>query len=490
MVMDKTAKELLQMDEGKQLDFKRDLSGKSGIIKTIVAFANTAGGKILIGVKDKTKEIVGIEDPLAEEEKLANIIADTISPMIVPSVEYANVDNKTLIVVTVYPASQKAHFVKSAEPYEGTYVRIGSTNRQADRPLVAELNRQMMGQDFDEEVCYGSTIDDLDINYITEKFSEKLDRKPVDDKFLKTLKLVKPEQGKLVPTNAGMILFGKERTRFIPALWVQCARFKGKTKVDFIDNIDIDVPPLEAIVEIEKYIEKNALRGFSIVGLKRVDVWNVPKIALREILTNAFVHADYTSSGVNFKFAIYDDRMEFEVPGYLLPGTTVEEVLHGGLSKIRNHNIARVFNELGLIEKWGSGMTRIAEDLASFGLPPLEIREVAGRTIMTVYCDITKPRTVGDTNSDKSDLKEAQFGQKPLNSDRIDAKMSELSKNVRIAVPEVLEHLEYYPSIDSDRMAEIAGKTVRTAQRMLGELVAVGILKESGSTRNRVYLLK
>ncbi len=96
--------QLITMPEGKTLEFKRDISSPKNIIKTLVAFANTAGGLLLIGVEDGTKGIIGVQDPLDEEERLCSIIADHIAPRLVPDVELMTVEGKTLLGVEVYPS--------------------------------------------------------------------------------------------------------------------------------------------------------------------------------------------------------------------------------------------------------------------------------------------------------------------------------------------------------------------------------------------------
>ena len=123
---------LLGGPEGKTVEFKRNLSSPKPLLKTLVAFANTAGGRLVIGVGDR-REIVGVEDPLAEEERLCNLIADSISPKLVPNVELTTVEGKTLFIVEVFLSGTRPHFL-CAEGFEsGVYVRLGSTNRQADR---------------------------------------------------------------------------------------------------------------------------------------------------------------------------------------------------------------------------------------------------------------------------------------------------------------------------------------------------------------------
>ncbi|MFN7471918.1 MAG: helix-turn-helix domain-containing protein, partial [Roseiflexaceae bacterium] len=122
---------LLRYNEGKTFEFKRDVSSPSKIINTIVAFANTAGGTILVGI-DESREICGIDDPLSTEERLANLITDSIEPLIIPNIHVLNVRDRAVIAIEIALSSLRPHYLKKTGMQQGTYVRVGSTNRKAD----------------------------------------------------------------------------------------------------------------------------------------------------------------------------------------------------------------------------------------------------------------------------------------------------------------------------------------------------------------------
>ncbi len=130
----------LARNEGKTLEFKENCRPLHAIVRTVVAFANTAGGSIVIGVKDKTRDVVGIPEPLAEEERLANAFADSVSPLLIPDIQIHAWRNRQLIVVVV-PHSVGPYYVRSEGPNSGVYVRLGSTNRSAGPELIAEIRR-------------------------------------------------------------------------------------------------------------------------------------------------------------------------------------------------------------------------------------------------------------------------------------------------------------------------------------------------------------
>ncbi|NOQ52503.1 MAG: AAA family ATPase, partial [Desulfuromonadaceae bacterium] len=370
-----TIEELLQRDEGKTLEFKRDLSSPQSLLKALVAFANTAGGKVIVGVDDKTRLPTGIDNPLDEEERLCNLIADSISPRLVPNIEMTTVAGKTLLVVEVFLSGSRPHFLKAEGPENGVYVRLGSTNRQADRELIAELRRTAEGVAFDELPLPDLSADDLDLTAIKALFHDKRD---LGENDLFTLRLLTKEQGRLVPTKGAMLLFGKERERYFPDAWVQCGRFVGKDKAEIFDHIELYDHLPQAVDSIMLFLKKHAMRSADFSEVRRKDVWSIPLGILREAVINALVHADYSQRGAPIRIAFFDDRIEIENPGILLPGMTIDD-MRQGVSKIRNHVIARMFRELNLIEQWGSGVRRIFREAEEQGLPTPEILEVGMR---------------------------------------------------------------------------------------------------------------
>lgn len=140
--MNQPIEQQLLLLEGKRLEFKLDLSSPKPIMKSLCAFANTAGGRLIIGVTD-TREILGVDSPLDDEERLCSLITDSISPRLVPNIELITVDSKTLLIVDVYLSNSRPHWLNALGADQGVYVRLGSTNRQADRELVSELLRSV-----------------------------------------------------------------------------------------------------------------------------------------------------------------------------------------------------------------------------------------------------------------------------------------------------------------------------------------------------------
>ncbi len=384
--------EMLTRPEGKTLEFKQDLSSPKNILKTLTAFANTAGGVLLIGIEDGSKAVLGVEHPLDEEERLCNLIADSIEPRLAPSVELVNWKKRTLLAVEVYPSAQRPHWLKSLGIANGVLVRVGSTNRQADGPLTAELTRSARNLSYDEEPMPDINPEALDFRVASGLFDGL---REWDETTPETLRLTTRHQGQPVPTVGGILLFGTVRERYFEDAWIQCGRFSGTDKAKIMDQLDIkDHLPL-ALNDAFDFVKKHSSRAAEFVELRRKDVWNVPLEAVREALTNAIVHADYSQTGAPIRIAIFDDRIEIENPGLLAGGLTIADV-RDGVSKLRNRVIGRIFKELNLIEQWGSGFQRMAASCRAVDLPEPKMEEVAFRFRVTFSLQRMAARTQGD----------------------------------------------------------------------------------------------
>src|SRR6185312_2766019 len=315
------------------------------------------------------------------EERLANLISDSIAPRLVPDIELLNHAGKDLLRVQVFPSGLRPHYLKVEGIDRGVYVRLGSSSRQAGPELVAELQRSAAGVVFDELAMPALTIDDLDLDAARRWFGE---HHVLDEKALLTLRLLVREQGRLVPTKGAVLLFGKQRELHFPDAWVQCGRFAGTDKTHIIDHRDIHAALPDCVEQVLDFLKKHAMRGADFSEVRRRDVWSIPLLMLREAVINALVHADYSQVGVPMRVAFFDDRIEVESPGILVPGLTVND-MKLGVSSLRNRVVARVFRELNLIEQWGSGVRRIFSEAQALGLPEPAIVEVGMRLRLTVY---------------------------------------------------------------------------------------------------------
>jgi predicted HTH transcriptional regulator len=162
----------LRRPEGKTLEFKRDLSSPRSVLCTLVAFANSAGGRIVIGVEDGNKNVVGVENPLELERRIANLIADSIQPSLLPEIELVPWRRLHVLVLQVHPSALRPHHLKAEGVERGTYVRLGSTNRRADAALIAELRRRIDLESYDEQPLPAIDSEVIDFVATSECFSE------------------------------------------------------------------------------------------------------------------------------------------------------------------------------------------------------------------------------------------------------------------------------------------------------------------------------
>ena len=383
-------RDFIGREEGKTLEYKRDLSSPKGVIQTLVAFANTAGGHILIGIEDKTKHVVGIKDPLLVEERLNNLIADQIEPPLVPTIEIGAFRNQQVLIIEVYLSSLRPHYLKAKTKHKGTYVRLGSSNRLADVQLVEELERSAQNRSFDEMPLPHLNSEAVNFRVASELFSPK---RVLAKRDLETLGAVLSDQGKVCPSVGGFLLFSADPTIEFPDAWIQCGRFDGTDKNQILDQQDIRCGLIQALFEAETFIDKHNDRVGHFGGLQRYDAYRIPKLALRELLVNAVVHADYSQRGAPIRIAIYDDRITIENPGILVAGLDISDLVKG-VSRLRNRVFGRVYKELNLIEQWGSGISRANAACKEQGLPTLEFKEIANRFRVTIYLNAVEAPTV------------------------------------------------------------------------------------------------
>ncbi len=357
---------LIKQPESKVLEFKSDLSSLDPILKTIVAFANTAGGTLLIGISPQS-ELLGVENIFKAEEKLANTIADNIHPSMLPEIEISTLNNKNILIVKVAYWKGPFYLKKLGMP-NGVYIRLGSTSRPAGPELLAEMQRTILQPSFDEQPLLDLSLDSLEFKKAQDVFQQA--GKNLNEQKLRSLGVLVQSANKLVPSIGGLILFGKQeiRQRFLPDARVSCARFRGNDKTEIIDRYEVEGTILDAVSAVPKFILRNTRLSAKIQGIRRENIPEYSLTAIREVLINALAHCDYSITGSRIQIAIFNDRLEIQNPGMLPFGFTLED-LKDGVSRVRNRVIARVFNELDLMEEWGSGYKRIIEACVAGGYP-------------------------------------------------------------------------------------------------------------------------
>lgn len=346
---------LISQNESKTLEFKENTKSLKSIVKAVVAFANTSGGNIVIGVSDKDKRIVGVDKPLQEEERLASAIADSITPLISPDIRIASFRTKELLIIEV-PHSVGPFYLKSDGLENGVYIRVGSTNRLADNDTILSLQMLAKKTTFDELPCIGAKIVDIDNEIINTHLFPIFGS--IVEKQYESLNIATRQRGKLCPTNGGILLFSKKRFQWFCDASIACVCFADETHQEIIDQQEITTPLINAHEAILAFIRRNTRMGAKIQESVREDLPQYPPQAVREAVINAIVHADYAMKGSRIQVAVFANRLEITNPGGLPYGQTMELAL-SGVSLMRNRVIGRLFREVKLIEQLGTGIKRI-----------------------------------------------------------------------------------------------------------------------------------
>lgn len=387
------AEESLFAGESKNIEYKVAVPKKSEkYMKTVVAFANGNGGKIVFGIDDKTLEIVGMdEDNIFKTlDAITNAISDSCEPRIRPDVTLQTVNDKTVIVVEILPGAMRPYYIKSEGMTEGTYMRVSGTTRPVEGYMLKELILEGQNRYFDSEPCGELQITDEDIQNFcktmketaiknTWQNSEKAKIKDITKNTLLSWGILTEVQGEIFPTNAYALLTGQLRMQPV----IQCGLFKGKDRAYFADRKEFDGPIQNQVDAAYQYVLEKINMGMQIQGIYRQDVYELPTDSVRELIANAVAHRSYLEPG-NIQVAIFDDRLEVTSPGMLLNNVSIKKMMEG-YSKPRNPAIANAFAYMKIIEKWGTGIPRIFRECREYGLPDPELIDFDGDFRVNMY---------------------------------------------------------------------------------------------------------
>lgn len=365
------AKDELFSGESKNIEYKVVVPDKSEkYMKTVVAFANTQGGRLVIGIDDKTHKIIGVDNDILFQtmDALTNAISDSCEPQIIPDIEPQTVEGKTVIVITVEAGKNRPYYIKSQGKAKGTYIRVAGTSRPAHQEKISELEMEGARISWDELTCVGYEVTEEATQALCkdiEDFRKKagLSGHNVRKEQLFNWKILKNSEGNVLASNAYVLL----TSDYFPFSKTQCAVFKGTDRMVFLDKREYTGPIYKQIESAVEFVLRNIRLGATIDGLVRRESYELPVEAIREMIINAHCHRNLLDESC-IQVAIYDDRLEVTSPGGLYNGLTYEEVMRGH-SKIRNKLIANIFGQMGLVEAWGSGIRRIISAAGEYGLP-------------------------------------------------------------------------------------------------------------------------
>ncbi|MDO4260548.1 MAG: ATP-binding protein [Eubacteriales bacterium] len=479
--------------ESKNVEFKESLPEKSiKYMKSVVAFANGTGGKIIFGISDKTREVVGFgkEDVFEKMDAIANAVSDSCEPAIIPDITLQTVDGKTVIVAEISEGRQRPYYIKALGREGGVYVRVAGTTRLADGYMVKELMFEGSNRYFDQSLCAGMTVTEEEIDALCRAMKEQAIKnahnegqkalvKDVGRQQLRSWGVLIERDGKEYPSNAYAILTGRGGLHVA----TQCGVFKGTTKAVFVDRREYTGPLWEQIEEAFQFVLRNIHLGASIVGIYRQDIYEIPPDAIRELIINAMVHRSYLDHGT-IQIAVYDNRLEITSPGKLPMGQTLERMKEG-YSKIRNEALAHAFSYMNLIEHWGSGIPRIIDRVKAAGLREPEF--IGGEVDLRI--NIYRGQVEGAVDMDEFN----NAFKMPDTISKVPDRTAEMPDTIE-SLPKNEQEQQIYKYvlktglITTDKAVELLGVKQRRARAILLNMVESNYLRKEGAARSTVYV--
>jgi len=389
--------------EGKKLELKATFQDdRHNFLKTVVAFANTSSGKIIIGVNDE-REVIGVPDD--EIFGMMDSIADSINtnchPQLLPEIFLATIGDKSIIVVEIIESSARPYFLKHEGVLKGTYIRIGATSVLASPEVIEDLRMSGKNKSFDEQVCLDFEATDKRISEVCKLLGEKSDRRFTKTDLL-NMKLLTQSGDSVHATNAFALLCDDNP---FPHASIRCGLFKEDRSI-ILDRKEYGGSVIRQVENAQKFILSNIRLGMEVQDLYRKDIYEVPEDALREAILNMAIHRNYSIQESASFVSVYDDRVEILSPGMLPWGIDMEKIM-SGRSMARNKVIMSAFKAAGLIESFGTGIGRMHRLCKEYGIPSPEIKEDGIDFTVTFFRDISgKNRHEGAGKTDLSSTEE------------------------------------------------------------------------------------
>jgi ATP-dependent DNA helicase RecG len=447
---------LTSTSESETLELKESFSNEA--LESVGALANAKGGTIIIGVKNNGR-VCGIPVGSNTLEEWAQKIQAKMQPRILTSMRIEKHDGKTVGIIKVdrseVPVSVDGRFFK----------RVGRTNQLMSYQEIMYLVVACSNTSWDSQIEDRANVEDLDKTLINAflKSLAKAGRRAVstDDTWQETFeKLELLKNGE--PTRAAILLFGTNVHRFFPSAYLKLGRFKTETEI--LDDNVFDGPLFEQIEKAMIWLKGHMKLKFLITeevlarssSGRREEEWEYPLATVREGIVNAICHRDY-KVGTDTAIKLFDDHLVIWNAGTLPPGLTASDLLKPHKSFPHNKLIAQSFYNTGIIEKWGSGTTRMVAELKQASLPAPDF-------------DVSSPYSFRLTLSHN-----------PQGTNQ----SSELNDRQLKA----LEHLKQHRRLTSVEYQQLVSTSYSTAKRDLADLASQGLVRKRGTGQSTEYLL-
>lgn len=422
--------------------------------KEIIAFANSDGGTLYIGVRDDG-EIVGLDDPDGTALQISNMVRDSIKPDVTMFLHYRTIEEagKKIIAVNIQRGTDRPYYIakKGMRP-EGVYVRQGYSSVPASDSAIRRMIKDTDGDQFETMRCL-----EQELTFQATETEFQLRKVAFGPQQMRTLKLMDNDG---LYSNLALLLSDQNPHT------IKAAVFQGTTQMIFKDRREFGGSLLKQMNEVYEYIDFHNQTRATIKKLSRIDVRDYPEIAVREALLNLLVHRDYSFSA-SALISIYDDRIEFVSIGGLMPGIDLADVLVG-LSVCRNQALANIFYRLHLIEAYGTGLTKIME----------------------AYEGASEKPTISTTkNSFKITLPN-------INAKYENTAVSAPTENTHAAPVQgldgnehqVLAYVQAHGAVTRQQVEALLGISASSATRLIKKMVTGGLLLQTGKARNIRYI--
>jgi len=340
--------------EGMHVEFKREYT--ADIRKEVVAFANSGGGIIYIGINDNG-EMVGLSNADEVLLQVPSMIRDSVKPdiSIFTSCNIEKRDGKSIVAVTVQRGTGRPYYIaeKGLKP-SGVFVRLGSASVPASDAAIRAMIKETDGETFETT---RSLSQELCFDFAKGQFAAR--GLELGETRMHTLGMIGNDG---LYTNLGLLLSDQ------CVHTVKVAVFEGNSKTEFKDRREFGGSLLKQLVSVYEYIDLHNRTHGVIEGLLRVDKRDYPEVAIRETLLNAIVHRDYSFSASTL-ISIFDNRIEMVSLGGLVPGLSLDAIKIGA-SQSRNERLANIFYRLKLIEAYGTGIGKVIDSYAEQSARP------------------------------------------------------------------------------------------------------------------------
>ena len=390
--------ELIRSGENSGVEFKRAELRPEQLATEIAALLNLEGGRILLGVDDNGSVTGLIRDSRRVEEWVMETARTHVLPAAIPYWETVDWGNGRIVGVISLPrdAPDKPYKARRGGHWI-TQVRVGTTTRAAGREEEERLYLQGGQFRYGLKPVLGTGIDSLNMRHLRDYFSRVRGSSvpPADDvdqwqRLLQNLDLATRSPGRIAATVDGMLLFGKDPKRFLPQSGIRAICYPGQ-EPDYATRADEDLTgPMAPLCDPEDgelvkpglvdkawdFVRRNTTPSAYLEGARRIDRWEFPEEAVREVVVNALVHRDYSIVGTDIMLVIFSDRLEVVSPGRL-PNTVTPEGMRMGMRYARDQNLVNVMRDYGYVDARGMGIRNkiIPGMLAHNGTEPDLIEE-------------------------------------------------------------------------------------------------------------------